>query len=220
MPALAAAAAWLAFMTGLIVGGEVDDLASFAIGAVIGAAFVVLGFAAASRTRVLPGDVGSRRAHYTTLAVTAGLGLGLANLAANWVIANAHPAIRELLVQRFATLKPLVALVAAPLMEEVAVRLFLMSVIAWVVSRFTRNASAVFVTALCGSSLVFALLHLGRPFPGDEVVANYYRIALVTKYSLAGLPLGWVFWRFGLPYAMVCHAVGNATHLVIQRFVF
>jgi hypothetical protein len=219
-PALAAAAAWLAFMTGLIVGGEVADLGSFAIGAAIGAALVVLGFAAASRTRVLPGDAGPNRAHYAAVAVTAGLGLGLANLAANWVIATAHPIIRELLVQRFATLNPVVALVAAPLMEEVAVRLFLMSAIAWVVSRLTRNPSAVFATALCGSSLVFALLHLGRPFPGDEVVANYYRLALVTKYTLAGLPLGWVFWRFGLPYAMVCHAVGNATHLVFQRFVF
>lgn len=216
----AAAAAWLAFMTGLVVGGEVEDVASFAIGAVSGAALVLLGFAAASRTRVLPGDVGSHRARYAVVAVTAGFGLGLANLAANWFIASAHPAIRELLVQRFITMEPLVAVVAAPLTEEVAVRLFLMSAIAWVVSRFTANSSVVFVTALCASSLVFALLHLGRPFPGDQELANYYRIALVTKYTLAGLPLGWVFWRFGLPYAIVCHAIGNATHLVVQRFVF
>ena len=220
VPALSAAAAWLAFMTGLIIGREADDLASFVIGAVIGAAFVMLGFAAASRTRMLPGDISSRRAHYAALAVTAGLGLGLANLAANWGIGNAHPTIRELLVQRFATLNPVVAVVAAPLMEEVAVRLFLMSAIAWVVSCFTKNSSAVFVIALCASSLVFALLHLGRPFPGDAELANYYRIALVTKYTLAGLPLGFVFWRLGLPYAIVCHAVGNATHLVVQRFVF
>jgi membrane protease YdiL (CAAX protease family) len=220
VPARAAAAAWLAFMTGLMIGGEVEDLASFAIGAVSGAALVLLGFAAASRTRELPGDVGSHRARYAVLAATAGVGLGLANLAANWFLANAHPTIRELLVQRFTTIEPVVALVAAPLMEEVAVRLFLMSAIAWVVSRFTANSSAVFATALCGSSLVFALLHLGRPFPGDEVLANYYRLALVTKYTMAGLPLGWVFWRFGLPYAILCHAVGNATHLVVQRFVF
>lgn len=220
MPAPAAASAWLAFMTGLIVGGEVEGLASFAIGAVSGAALVLLGFAAASRTRVLPDDVTARRVHFAVLAITAGFGLGLANLTANWFIANAHPTIRELLVQRITTVEPLVAIVAAPLMEEVAVRLFLMSVIAWVVSRFTRNSSAVLAIALGGSSLVFALLHLGRPFPGDEALANYYRIALVMKYTLAGVPLGWVFWRLGLPYAIVCHAVGNATHLVVQRYVF
>ena len=95
-----------------------------------------------------------------------------------------------------------------------------MSAIAWAVSRFTRNSSAMFVTALCGSAVVFALLHLSRPLPGDAALANYYRLALVVKYTLAGLPLGWVFWRVGLPYAIVCHAVGNATHLVVPRFVF
>jgi membrane protease YdiL (CAAX protease family) len=207
-------------MTGLVAGGEVEDPGSFAVGAAIGAALVLLGFAAASRTRVVSRDVTSRRARLAVLALTMGIGLGLANLAANWLIASAHPAIRELLVQRFATLSPLVGVVAAPLMEEVAVRLFLMSAIAWVVSRFITNPSAVFLTALSASSLVFALLHLGRPFPGDPALASYYRLALVAKYTLAGLPIGWLFWRCGLPYAIVCHAAGNATHLVVQRFVF
>ena len=214
------AAAWVAFMTGLVAGGEVQDPASFAIGAAAGAALVLFGFAAASRTRTLSGDANSRRLRLAVLAVAAGIGLGLANLAANWLIASAHPAIRELLVQRFTTLSPLVGVVSAPLVEEVAVRLFLMSAIAWLVSRFTRKPAAVFMAALWGSSLVFALLHLGRPFPGDAALASYYRLALVTKYTLAGLPMGWLFWRWGLPYAILCHAAGNATHLVVQRFVF
>ena len=115
---------------------------------------------------------------------------------------------------------PLVAVIAAPLGEEVAVRLFLMSAIAWVVSRFTKNPSIVFAAALVASSLVFALLHLGRPFPGDPAVASFYRASLVTKYALSGLPMGWLFWRWGLPYAILCHAVANATHLVVQPFVF
>ena len=37
-PALAVAAAWCAFMAGLLVGGEVADAVSFVIGAVSGAA--------------------------------------------------------------------------------------------------------------------------------------------------------------------------------------
>jgi membrane protease YdiL (CAAX protease family) len=215
-----AAAAWLAFMMGLIAGGEVEDPASFAIGAAIGAALVLPGLAAASRTRVLSRDVTSRRARLLVLAVTLGIVLGLANLAANWLIASAHPEIRALLVQRFAALSPVVGVVAAPLMEEVAVRLFLMSAIGWLVSRFSTNPSAVFLIALWASALVFAVLHLGRPFPGDPALATFYRSALVAKYTLAGLPMGWLFWRWGLPYAIVCHALGNATHLVVQRFVF
>ena len=74
--------------------------------------------------------------------------------------------------------------------------------------------------ALIASSLVFASLHLGRPFPGDQSVATFYRASLMTKYTLAGLPMGWLFWRWGLPYAIVCHAMVNATHIVLERFVF
>jgi membrane protease YdiL (CAAX protease family) len=216
----AALAAWLAFLTGLIVGREIEDLPSFAIGAASGAAVVLIGFAAAARTRTLSRTASSYRGRLTLLALAAGAGLGLANLAANWLIASAHPTIRALLVERFTTMDPLVAVIAAPLGEEVTVRLFLMSAIAWLVSRFTKNPSIVFAAALVASSLVFALLHLGRPFPGDPSVASFYRAALVTKYTLAALPMGWLFWRWGLPYAILCHAAGNAAHLVLQHFVF
>jgi len=218
--AVAPAAAWVAFMTGLIVGGDVTDLASVAIGAVIGAALVVIGFAAASRTRVLSAAAGSNRARLLAVSIAAGIALGVANLGANWLIASSHPALRELLVRRFATLPPTVGIVSAPLTEEVTVRLFLMSAIAWIVSRVTGNRTAIFAIALIASSLVFASLHLGRPFPGDQSVATFYRASLMTKYTLAGLPMGWLFWRWGLPYAIVCHAMVNATHIVLERFVF
>ena len=207
-------------MTGLIAGGDVVDLASFVVGAASGAVFVLLGFAAAWRTRTLRRDASSHRVRLVAVSLAAGVALGLANLAANLAIASAHPALRELLIQRFASVGPLVGVVAAPLTEEVTVRLFLMSAIAWVVSRVTKHPSAVFAIALLGSSLVFAVLHLGRPFPGDPSVARFYRAALLTKYTLAGLPMGWLYWRWGLPYAIACHAAVNATHLLVQRFVF
>jgi membrane protease YdiL (CAAX protease family) len=218
--ALAPGAAWLAFMIGLVLGGEVADAASAAIGAAAGAALVLLGFAAASRTRTLARGTSADRTRLAVLALAAGTGLGLANLAANWLIANADPALRELLVRRFTTMDPWVAVVSAPLVEEVMVRLFLMSAIAWITALVTKNPSAIFVVALLGSSLVFALMHLGRPFPGDPALATFYRASLVTKYTLAGLPMGWLFWRYGLPYAILCHAAGNATHLLVQQFVF
>lgn len=217
--ALPAAAAWVAYMIGLAVGREVRDPGTFAAGAVTGAAFVLIGFAAASRARVLSGQRPTP-GRSALLAIAAGAALGLANLAANWLIASVDPALRELLVRRFTTMDPLVAVVAAPLREEVVFRLFLMSAIAWMVSRVTARAFAVVAIALAASSVVFAVLHLGRPFPGDPGVASFYRAALVTKYTLLGLPLGWLFWRRGLPYAMLCHAASNGAHLIVQRVVF
>lgn len=220
-PALAVAAAWIAFMAGLLIGGDVADLGSFAFAGGIGAMLVLAGFAAAWRCRaVLPWRDAGKSSRLVFLSLALGAALGIANLAANWAIAAADPTLRALLVERMASIGWVNAAVSAPLVEEVAVRLFLMSAIAWVVSRFTSQARVVFVVALVGSSLVFAMLHLARPLPADAMVANYYRAALLAKYTLAGVPLGWVFWRWGLPYSIVSHAAANAAHLALQSRVF
>jgi len=213
------AAAWLAFMAGVLVGGEVDNAVSFAIAGAIGAALVFLGFAA-SRWRPTARRSHPQRMRLALWSLAAGTALGLANLAANWVIVEAEPRLRALLVERMAAIDPLEAVVASPILEEVAVRLFFMSALAWVVFRFTKRPTLALAIAVIGSASVFALLHLARPFPGDPALANYYRAALITKYMLAGVPLGWVFWRWGLPYAILCHAAANATHLALQGRVF
>ena len=218
--ALAVAAAWSAFMVGLMIGGELTDPVSVAVGGVSGAALVFLGFAAASRSRVPHRSATVDRLRLALLSLAVGATLGLCNLAANWTIAAADPRIRALLVERMATLAPLDALLASPILEEVAVRLFLMSAMAWAVLRVTKRRGLAFAIALIGSALFFAVLHLGRPFPGDPAMANYYRAALLTKYTLAGVPLGWIFWRWGLPYAILAHAAGNAAHLALQGALF
>jgi CAAX prenyl protease-like protein len=219
--AVALAAAWLTFMAGLLAGREVGDAASFAVAGAIGAVLVFLGFAAASRCRpALARRSNPQRARLALLSLAAGTVLGLTNLAANWAIAEAEPRLRALLAERMATIDPLEAVVASPILEEVALRLFFMSALAWAVSRFTKRPSLAFAIALIGSASVFALLHLARPVPGDPAAANYYRAALMTKYMLAGVPFGWVFWRWGLPYAILCHAAGNAAHLALQARVF
>jgi hypothetical protein len=216
--ALAVAAAWIAFMAALVVGGEVVDAGSFLIGGVSGALIVWLGFAAASRCRTLPANANAARLVGLTLAV--GVGVGLANLASNWAIAVVDPALRALLVERFTAVPRENALFVAPIAEEVAMRLFFLSAIAWVVSRFTKRAGLVFGIALGVSAVFFALLHLGRPFPEDPALANFYGAALIVKYTVVGLPFGFVFWRWGLPYAILCHAVTNLTHFALQGVFF
>ncbi len=54
------------------------------------------------------------------------------------------------------------------------------------------------------------LMHLGRPLPVNPAVANYYRAALATNYTLAGLPLGWIFWRWGNQWAALLGKVRAA----------
>jgi membrane protease YdiL (CAAX protease family) len=218
--ALAPAAAWLAYMGGLLAGGDLADVESLAFACAIGAMFVLVGFAAAWRCRALPARDIVRFSQLVLLSLLTGTALGILNLAANWGIAEADPTLRTLLAQRMAAIGWLDAVVAAPLVEEVGVRLFLMSAIGWVMSRFTTRARLVFAIALVASSFFFATLHLARPLPSDETVANYYQAVLLAKYTLAGVPLGWVFWRWGLPYSIVCHAAANAAHIAFQGLVF
>ena len=217
--ALAVSAAWVAFMAALLIGGGLRDVGSVAIAAVSGALLVFVGFATASRCRRLPHRSASA-GRLSVLSVAGGVTLGMANLAANRMIAGIDPALRALLKHRVEGLEAIDAVIASPIMEEIAVRLFLMSGIAWIVFRLTKRPTWSFGIGLVGSAFVFAVLHLARPLPLDPTLANAYRAALVAKYTLAGLPLGWIFWRWGLPYAILCHAAANAAHLAVQSRVF
>jgi hypothetical protein len=218
--ALAVVAAWLAFMIGLAVDGTVDGPISFGVAGAVGVVIVVLGFAAASHYRLLPQRSNKHRARLVFLSLAVGAGVGLVNIAANWGIAQADPALRALLVERMMAMQPWKVLVAAPFIEEVVFRLFVMSVMTWVVYRFRKRAGLAFAIALIGSAAIFAFPHLGRPLPDDSMLAGYYLAALMTKYTLLGVPLGWVFWRWGLPYAIICHSAANATHMALQWGVF
>ena len=218
--ALALGGTWLAFMVGVFLGGDIEDVATFGVAAACGAALVALGFAAAWRRRALSQRSAAERVFLIVLAIGVGAALGLANLAANWMIASSDPAIRAALTERFAALPALNAVLASPLVEEISIRLFLMSVIAWGIFRFTGREGLAFVVALLASAVFFSILHLGRPLPIDPGLANFYRIALFAKYTAAGVALGWVFWRWGLPYAILCHIAANAVHFALQSRVF
>jgi membrane protease YdiL (CAAX protease family) len=216
----AAAAAWLAYLAAVLAGMGQTDAGSMVLAAVTGAALVVVGYAAVGKLRPQSARTPSQRARIALLALGAGIVLGLANLAANVAIAAMDPEIRQLLGRRFVNLSPIDTLIQAPIMEEIMLRLFFMSVLAWLVSGITSSRRTIFLASLTVSAVVFAVLHLNRPMPADQTVAAAYSVALVVKYSLAGLTLGWVFWRWGLPYAMLCHCAVNATHLLLQDAVF
>lgn len=204
----------------ILPGTEIADGGSFLIAVVVGFAIVFVGFAAASRVRPIEPRSISERAWAAIWAVVLGAVLGLANLVGNYAIASLDPAIKLLLEERFATLPLLTGLVAAPVTEEIMMRLFFMSSLAWLVSQVTRRRSFVFLIALVIASVVFAALHLDRPMPEEASLATLYRTALMVKYTSISGMLGWAFWRWGLPYAILCHAMANAAHVAIEPLVF
>jgi len=217
---LAVVVAWLAFMLGLLVDGTVDGLMSFGLAGTLGAVIVVLGFTAASRYRSLPQRSFRHGVWLVCLSLAVGMGVGLVNLTANWGITEANPALRAELVERIIAKQPWEVLVAGPITEEVVFRLFILSGIAWFVHRVSKRPGFAFAAALLVSAVIFAIPHLERPLPDDSMLVNFYLSALLIKYTLIGVPLGWVFWRWGLPYAIICHSAANATHMALQWVVF
>lgn len=193
-----------------------DDGSGAVLGGLFALVVVPLGLVAAAKHRSLPAR--TMADHVRLLATTLGLGLvlGIANLAINYGMAVFDPAIHEQMVTRWALFSPWSVVFAGPIMEEIAFRLVLMSTVAWITGRFTDNRRTIFYVALGVSSVLFGLAHIGY----GGVDSSLYKVGMAAKSSAAGVALGWVFWRRGLPYSIVCHCTANAIHQALMSLLF
>jgi membrane protease YdiL (CAAX protease family) len=192
-----------------------DDTA----GGLVGAAFVfcasVIGLAAVARVRPLPRRTLEERGRLLAQSLIIGSALGFANLIANYSVASLHAPTYVRMTGMYARASVWSGVFATPLLEEIGFRLCLMGGIAWLLSRSIDDRRTVFLVALGVSTLVFGPLHLMRPPAGILDAA-----VVVLKAGAAGLVLGWVFWRWGLPYSIACHGATNGIHLMAMPAFF
>ena len=144
----------------------------------------------------------------------------MGNLIANSGIAMLDPLIHERMVERWAAFSAWSMVIAEPMMEEIAFRLVLMGGVAWLLTFFVEGRQTVFRVSLGVSALLFGLVHILYPLPVGGSIGAIHAVAVVVKSGLAGLLLGWVFWRWGLPYSIMCHSLANAAHLVLAPALF
>lgn len=197
-----------------------DHISNVLFGGAIGLAVVTVGFAVTSRSRPIP-QTDPRQSYIRVVAAAgAGVGLGLLNLGANRALAFLDPRVHALLVERFGKLSPWGPTLAAPIIEEVMLRLLSLGALAWIAGYVVRDPRNQFATALWVSSFAFGLLHIFRPVPGVWLLDQLYLGGVVLKSALAGVLLGWIFWRWGLPHAILCHALANATHRLCEQLLF
>ena len=188
-------------------------------GAVLGglsALAVPLGVAAVRKHRSLAKRSIVEHVRLVALTLGLGIGLGTANLAVNYGMAVLDSAIHDQMVTRWARFSPWSIVIAGPIIEEIAYRLVLLSGLAWIAARLTDSRRAIFVSALSVSSLLFGLAHIAY----GGVDSPLYALGMAVKSGAGGALLGWVFWRRGLPYSIVCHSAANATHLVLMPVLF
>ncbi|MBN1428193.1 MAG: CPBP family intramembrane metalloprotease [Anaerolineae bacterium] len=108
--------------------------------------------------------------------------------------------------------------------EEIAMRLFLLTAIAWLVNKITkrgnmRPAIATLWGANIISTLVFSVLH----FTNMLVVEMPFTAATVGTVlalnSMLGLVFGWLYWKYGLESAIVAHFMTDVVMKVVFLFI-
>lgn len=111
----------------------------------------------------------------------------------------------------------LAGVVYGGIVEELLMRLFLMSLVAWLLGRWWKSAHGLpapgaFVAAIVGVAVLFALGHL----PATAVMAPLTDLLVARALllnGLAGIAFGYLYWRHGLEAAMAGHI---SAHLVLQ----
>jgi len=206
---------WVSFVLAIALAlPQPPDPTRLILGGVLGAVIISTGFWAASRCRTYSRQTGKERTIRAGLSLLAGVALGLALLCVLIALARIEPALRARFAGRAGEphWRPWALAFESSIIEEIVFRLFIMSLLAWILSKFARLGSAPFALAWVFSTLLFGLAHLAPwlaltgPAPG--LIAG-----VLALNGAGGLLFGWIFWRWGLPYAILCHAAGD---VVIQ----
>jgi hypothetical protein len=201
---------------------------SFGVAMVVMLVAVLLGSAAAApfgKGAPVADAIGSGRApgaaewRRLALAPLVGAGAGGALLVALVWAAAREPALAARLAPRTgqAAWMPWALAFESAVIEEIVLRLGLMSVVAWLVARLAGAGNdgdrpVVLWTAVAVSTLAFGLVHLPAWLEVAEPTA--FLIATVLLFNGgAGVVLCLVYWRWGLLAAILCH---TAADLVVQ----
>jgi membrane protease YdiL (CAAX protease family) len=101
--------------------------------------------------------------------------------------------------------------------EEILLRLFLMTLVAWVIGRISKRSAqspAVAWSAIVIAAVLFGVGHL----PAVAQLGPISAIVVVRTVSLnavGGAAFGWLYWRRGLISAMLAHFSADIVLLVI-----
>jgi len=103
------------------------------------------------------------------------------------------------------------ASISAGIVEEVLLRLFLLSLLAWLLQWVTRRATAgkpsmaVLWAANLAAALIFGALHLPNATALNLPLSALIVTQIIGLNSIIGLAFGWLYWTFGLEAAMLAH---------------
>ena len=141
-------------------------------------------------------------------AITAILGGMLLILSDLLFFGNYSDAIRESYAVKPTVTYILAAVVYGGVIEEVMLRLFFMSLLAFLLQKLFRKGSGT-TSVLIAANLIAALLFAAAHLPATAVLMGLTPMIVFRCFLLnggLGLAFGWLYRKFGLRYAMLAHA--------------
>ena len=151
------------------------------------------------------------------VAVAGGLGIILPDLL---YFGNFVPAIRDSYLVKPNAATIIGSVIYGGVIEEVMLRLFLMSLIALILHKiFGRGKAQPSSAVLVVSNIIAALLFAAGHLPTTAVLMGITPMILLRCFLLNGtfgLLFGWLYRKYGLRYAMVAHAGSH----VVSKFIW
>lgn len=155
-------------------------------------------------------------------SVAAGVSVGIILTIALFFLQTRLPNLPFTLAARVALWKRFLVCFYGGIYEELLTRLFLLSLFAWLLSRFGRKrkgqatplTAGVLWTANIMAAILFGLGHLPSAsllMPITPLVV----FAAITLNGIAGITFGYLYWKRGLEAAMIAHFTGDFIVYVI-----
>jgi membrane protease YdiL (CAAX protease family) len=115
--------------------------------------------------------------------------------------------------------KTLLASLYGGVVEEILMRLFLVSLFAWLLSKITGTTEVikkgwVMWTAIIAAAILFGLGHLPITAALTQITPIVIARAIILN-GIGGLVFGWLYWKKGLEYGMVAHFTADIVLLAI-----
>jgi len=109
----------------------------------------------------------------------------------------------------------LIIVASAGVTEELVFRVAISTLVAWLVYRATKRQTAAIWIGILVAAVIFGLAHVANL---AHVPHPYLRA--ITLNGIAGIALGWLYWRRGLEWAVVAHTIADtAMYLLLPAIL-
>jgi membrane protease YdiL (CAAX protease family) len=217
----------------LAVSLPVLIILSFVQGSVLVAAATAMGLFFATRVGfqfpvfqallwVNPATIGW--AHFVLSPLAIGALTAIVIGLADWLFGQAGAAVQLAQMNAIPVSKRFLAAIYGGISEEIIMRLFLMSMLVWVLARLSGSTAPLANGGLVWTAngivaLGFGLGHLPVTATVVELTALVVARGVVLN-GIAGLVFGWLYWKRGLAAAMVAHFAADIVLLITWPATF